>query len=269
MWINKRKYIILLLIVFCVSSLCAQRRVTPVDVDDKKPTAPTLHYYDKHGNPLAEPVLFLTSLDTVPDDNQRSAPVYPAFGDISMGLNFFDAVMAIAGQKYGGIDLCADMSVYNWLFPAVELGIGYAHNTPSGGNFTYKGHPSVYAKLGVNYNFLYKSNPDHQLFVGFRAGFSRFGYDISNIDVTSSYWNQTARFSIDNQISTAFYGELLAGLKVKIYKAFSMGWTFRYHFMMHCSDGENAVPYYIPGYGKRTGHIGATFSIIYTLPWKF
>ena len=40
------------------------RTVTPVDIDEKKPRT-VLHYYDKHGDPLAEPVMFIATLDTV------------------------------------------------------------------------------------------------------------------------------------------------------------------------------------------------------------
>lgn len=45
--------------------LMAQRKVTPVETDDNKVEKPRLHYYDKHGNRLDEPVEFITEPDTV------------------------------------------------------------------------------------------------------------------------------------------------------------------------------------------------------------
>ena len=70
----------LTLTIFMMSFLCpcltwAQKKVTPVDNDPNKPDQPTLHYYDKHGNQLEEPVLFLSQLDTI--TKVKSGPVYP------------------------------------------------------------------------------------------------------------------------------------------------------------------------------------------------
>ena len=98
-----------------------------------------------------------------------------------------------------------------------SLGIGIADNRPEEGNFRYKGKPPFYGKVGINYNFLYKSNPDYQVYLGLRGGFSSFRYDITDITINSSYWDQTNRFSLTNQKGHALYGEVLAGIKVKIW----------------------------------------------------
>lgn len=255
-----------MIFIVTAGSLYAQdpkKRITPVENDDNKPEQPTLHYYDKHGNPLSEPVLFLAELDTV--KKVRSGPVYPLINSVSIGANFFDAVMLACGQKHAGFDLWADLSLHNWFFPVVEVGVGYADNKPEDGNFHYIGKPSVYGKIGLNYNFLYKSSPDYQVYLGIRAGYTNFGYDIKDITVNSPYWQESQETSILNQRASAFYGEVLAGLKVKIVKNFSLGWNVRVHFKMHSSQGSNSTPWYIPGYGT-SGIIGATFSAIYTLP---
>ena len=151
-----RRILISLLILLPLSA-AAQREVTPVESDDKKPRTPTLHYYDKHGNPLDEPVLFLATLDTVDTKKSSAAPVYPRLHALDFGVNFMDGILAIAGQKYGGADIWASLSMWNWLFPTVELGLAGAHNTPEGLNYTYKGSPAFYAKIGADYNFLYRA----------------------------------------------------------------------------------------------------------------
>ncbi len=58
-----------------------QKKITPVDKDPTKPRQPVLHYYDKHGEPLDEPVLFLADLDTVA--KVKSGPVYPLLQSVS------------------------------------------------------------------------------------------------------------------------------------------------------------------------------------------
>lgn len=265
---NNRYIHIFLALVFLISgavSVSAQKKITPVDNDPNRPQQPVLHYYDKHGNPLEEPVLFLADTDTVKKVNP--GPVYPLLQSMSFGFNFFDAAMLLAGQKYASFDVWAELSLHNWIQPVVELGIGYADDTPEEGNYHYKSKPSIYGKIGVNYNFLYKSNPDYQLHFGLRGGFSTFRYDITDITVNSSYWDQGNTFSILNQKATSLYGEVLAGIRVKIWKNISMGWDFRYHFKMKTKQGSNSNPWFIPGYGANSP-INASFSLIYTIPFK-
>lgn len=239
-----------------------QKKITPVDNDPDKPQQPTLHYYDRHGNPLDEPVMFLTDLDTAV--NVKPGPVYPLLYSANIGLNFFDGIMMLAGQKHASFDLSASLSLHNWFEPVIECGIGIADNHPEDGNYRYKGKPSFYGKIGINYNFLYKSNPDYQIYLGLRGGFSSYRYDITDITINSDYWGQSNKFSILDQKAHATYGQILGGIKVKIWKNISMGWSFRYGFMFKNTTAKNSNPWFVPGYG--TTSISATFSLIYRIP---
>lgn len=252
--------------------------ITPVDVDRGKPAPPVLHYYDKHGNPLAEPVMFLATLDTV--RNSGPASPYPLYNGVGIGVNFLDAILLVAGQKHASFDIQADVSLHNWFFPVVEAGLGFASDRPEDRNFRYKGKLSPYFKAGINYNFLYKSNPDYQLFLGLRAGFSHYGYDVTDITVTSGYWQQSTHYDLTGLSASSWYGEALAGIKVRLYKHLSMGWSFRYHFLFKTftsskigeagPDGmllPGGEPWFIPGYGTNSP-ISFTFSLIWTIPRK-
>ncbi len=163
-------------------------KVTPVDVDDNKPPV-VMHYYDKHGEPLKEPVMFLAALDTVA--KPKSKPVYPLYNGMSVGVNFGDAVMMAIGDRFGSFDIHADVSLHNWFFPVVEAGIGFADATPKKNNFTYRVSPSFYTKAGLDYNFLYKSDPAYRLFLGLRAGFSSFRYSVEGVSISDDYWGET------------------------------------------------------------------------------
>lgn len=257
--------VIMAILISVSLPVMGQKKITPVDNDPTKPKQPVLHYYDKHGNPLEEPVLFLADLDTV--KNVKPGPVYPLLHSVSVGMNFFDAIMLAAGQKHASFDVWAGLSLYNWIQPVVELGVGFADSRPEEGNFRYKGKPSFYGKIGFNYNIFYKSDSDYQAHVGLRGGYSSFSYDITDITINSSYWNQSNNFSILNQKAHALYGEVLGGIKVKIWKGISMGWDFRYRFKFNGSKGSNSAPWFIPGYGA-TSRISASFSLIYTIPFK-
>lgn len=261
-----KRILLILISILSISCCLAQRKVTPIETDDKKPRKPALLYYDKHGNPLEEPVMSHSELDTITDEDTKSKLKYPLLNGVSIGLNVWDGIMLAAGQSYASFDISADLSIHNWIFPTLEMGLGFANNTPKEGNFTYNGKPSFYAKVGVNYNFMRNSNSDYQIFAGIRGGFSSFTYDITNIDINSAYWNQSNGFDILDQKSSAFYGELVLGVKVKIWKNFSMGWNFRYKFLFNCKDASNSTPWFIPGFGSKDGKIGGTFSFIYTIP---
>lgn len=249
--------------IFIAFSGAAQRKITPVKTDDKKPRQPVLHHYDKHGNRLETPVRFLTELDTVV--KAKSGPTYPLLTNVTVGANFLDAILLAAGQKHASLDVWADMGLWNWLYPTVEAGIGFASNTPAGRNFSYKGLPSFYAKVGFNYNFLYKSKPDYMFYAGLRVGFSRFSYDITGVDISSGYWDENESFSLPRQSATAIYGEALIGLRVKIVGGFSLGWSLRFHAKFRKPEASQSVPWFIPGYGAASVMRGS-FSLSYTIP---
>ena len=239
-----------------------QIKITPVDIDDQRPPI-VLHYYDKHGEPLEEPVMFLATLDTV--TKPKSKPVYPLYNGLDFGVNFGDAILMAAGQSYGSFDVWADVSLHNWFFPVIEAGVGFANSSPKNSNFTYKTKPSFYLKAGINYNFLYKSNPDYSFYVGLRAGFSSFKFDVENVSISNDYWGESQLINMRGLGATAFYGEVLAGLKVKIYKNFSLGWNIRYHFNLKTTAKTISKPWFIPVYGASSP-IGFNFSAIFTLP---
>lgn len=234
---------------------------TPVDVDDAKPTT-VLHYYDKHGDPLEVPVRFLATLDTV--QAVKAKPLYPLYYGVNVGINFGDLILMAFGQKYASFDAWANVSLHNWIFPTVELGLGYANDTPARLNFTYKSPASLYAKIGADYNFLYKSNPDYRVFLGLRAGVSRFAYSLSDVTITSDFWNESQTLAIRDLHATALYGEALAGLQVKIVGNFSLGWTARWHFLFHVSRDRESKPWFIPGYGGSS-----PFAFTVSAVWTF
>ncbi|MDE5901993.1 MAG: hypothetical protein K2O78_03865 [Muribaculaceae bacterium] len=237
-------------------------KTNPVDIDREAPAAPPMHYYDRHGEPLQTPVRFLAELDTV--TKAKAAPTYRAFNGVSIGANFFDAVMMVIGQRRASFDVWADCSVHNWFFPVVEVGVAFSNAWPDDGRCNFKVAPSLYARIGMNYNFLYKSNPDYQFFLGLRAGWSSFSYDIYGIQAGSEYYVADGPTQMTGLSSTAFYGQALAGLKVKLWRGLFMGWSVRYNFNFHQSYGNPDYPaWFTPGRGTSTP-IAATFSIGYT-----
>lgn len=252
--------ICLMLLGLCLSKVNAQE-ITPVDIDTKKPSQPRLHYYDKHGNKLKEPVYFLTETDTVKKVSPASP--WPIYNGVTVGFNFFDLAMKIAKQSYTSLDFNAAVSIRNWIFPTLEAGLGFSNTREDGTSLVYRTHPSPYIKIGLDYNFLYKGTPDYIAGIGVRCGWARPSYEITGGTTTSSYWDQTSEFNIYNQSVNAWFGEALATVKVKIWQRLSLGWSIRYRFKMKIPDASHSTPWFIPGYGGNSP-LTATFSIMYT-----
>lgn len=258
--------IVAFVIIFLNGGMVAYaQEITPVDVDTHKPEQPRLHYYDKHGDKLPEPLYFLAETDTVKKASPSSP--WPLFNGVTLGVNFFDAIMLLAGQSYASFDVSAAVSLHNWFFPILECGIGYSDRRDEGSTLTYKTRLSPYVKVGIDYNFLYKSSPDYMAGIGIRCGWSKPEYEILGARVETPYWDQLADFNIHNQSVNAWFGEALATVKVKLWQNLSMGWCIRYRFKMKIPDASSSSPWFIPGYGGSSP-LTASFSLMYTFGRK-
>lgn len=254
--------LVLFAILLTTAAVDAQRKVTPVE----QKTNRVDFQIDKKKRPMIE---FVDSarIDSLEADSiAKIYPKYPAITDVTIGVNFWEPIMRAFGQKYGGYDVSLSLNMWNRLVPQLEFGFGSANSTPEEMNFTYVGKTAFYSRIGASYNFLFKKKPDYQLLGGFKFGYSPFKYDITNISLKSGYWDQERTINILNQSSHALWTELTLGVRVKIVKQVSLGWTFRYHFLLSCKDNENSRPWYIPGFGTRNNKVAATFSVFYTLP---
>ena len=200
------------------------------------------------------------------DSIKKAYTRYPKLNDLTVGFNFIDLVLAAAGQDYFNADFSLTLNMWNRLQPVFELGVGRAKSTPDDKNFTYNGKFAPFVRLGVNYNFLFKSNPDYQALLGVRLGGSIFKYDVTGIRHHNGYWNEDATTEILGQTGRALWMEAVAGLKVKIWREWSLGWQVKYHSILGENKTKQGKPWFIPGYGTRSGSIGFSFNVYYTIP---
>lgn len=193
---------------------------------------------------------------------------YPLLVDATVSVDIWNAAMRLFGQKHGLVGFSADVNMHNRYFPSFEFGLGKANNTPADEDYTYSSPMSVYFKLGADYNFLYNSNPDYKWFVGVRYGFSPFKWNLTNVHPAPGYWGDTPGFDLLSQTASAGWFEFNVGLRVKLWKNISAGWRIIVHTVMHESKNEHGKPWYIPGYGSRSGLLTGSFSVSYTVPLK-
>ena len=201
------------------------------------------------------------------DSLAKIYPHYPTLTELSLGLNFGDAVFMAFGQKYTSFDISATLNMWNRFQPVVIAGLGRAKDTPEDMNYTYTGKLSTYFKLGANYNFLFKNEPRYQVYAGVRLGYSIFKYDITNVNIDNLYWGEEGvNYEIKNISSNALWGEVLAGIKVGLFSNWSLGWEVKFHGLFNYKKSDNGKPWYIPGYGSRNGKWAFGISLYYTIP---
>lgn len=277
--------IILLIVIsgtFAVDGL-SQRRITPVTPNsnaipakDRKKESPVkkqddskknlVEFRDTEGNVvLVDTISGQEYIDSTAIA-QKNKLDYSLLHEVTIGVNLWDPLMRCFGQKYGGTEISGELSLYNRFKPVIELGFGTADYTPEDGNYTYKSSIAPYFRIGMNYNFLYKSKPDYQFYAGVRYGYTSFSYELTDIHPVSDYWQESHLFNIPKQNSSAGFLEAVIGIKVKIIENLSMGWAFKYHTILHESKTTYGEPWYIPGYGSRTSSIAGSLSVMYTLP---
>lgn len=243
-----------------------QRRITPVKPATNTTLPPPKGTDEKTIERFLKGDSLAQDEEARRDSIKRAYYHYPLITDLSLGLNFIDPVLMIFGQDYASVDVNATLNLWNRLQPVLEVGMGWGKSAPEDMNFTYKAKPSPYFKIGANYNFLYKSSPQYQVLLGVRLGYSPFRYDVTDINYNNSYWDEHTSFAITGESSHAVWGELVAGLKVHIWREWSLGWSMRLRSIFNYGKNDHSSPWFVPGYGPRRQSFGFTFTASYTLP---
>lgn len=271
------KTFIIILVALCAFTINAQRRITPID----NPNTATQHINetfnpdsinranlvemtDAQGRTIL--VDTVAGTEVVDSAALRVVPKmeYPLAYAASVGVNIWDPVMRLFGQKYGLIDFSAEFNMHNRYIAVFEVGLGQADNRPDDNNYTYKSPMSTYFKIGLNYNFLYNSSSDYMAMAGVRYGFSPFTFSITDVNIDSPYWQEDAPMTIPSQRVTAGYLEILFNLRLRIAGPVYLGWAFIFHTILHETKTPSGKPWYIPGYGTRNMPITGAFSVTYT-----
>jgi hypothetical protein len=103
---------------------------------------------------------------------------------------------------------------------------------------------------------MYKKQRENHLFVGFRYGASSFNYDVettplqdpiwpgqtSNPDIVDGIWGGSLPYRHTGLKGSMQWFELVAGVRVQIFKDFMMGWTVRKNIKPHHPSVNMLIP---------------------------
>lgn len=202
----------------------------------------------------------------VTEEEKEEVPFYQG---TTIGIDLYGLGSKIFGGSTTSTEISVEVNLKNRFVPAAEIGYGTTDTTDDGTNIHYKASAPFF-RIGMNYNFFFKKPylPGY-LYGGVRYGFTSFSYDVDAPSMENTYWPYPdVPFEYNGVKTNVSWAELLAGIKVNVYKNFYMGWSLRYRIRMNMKKAENTEPWYIPGFGKNNStNLGVTYSLIYKLPF--
>ena len=192
----------------------------------------------------------------------------PTFQGLYVSADIFGIGGKIFGSDFFSTEVAVEANFKNRFYPILEVGFGTTDTTDEDNDMHYK-TSAPYFRIGANYNIQYKKQrPDH-IYVGARLAYSNFKYDIDGPALEDPVWGGSIPFEYTDVKSNALWGELLIGVKARVYKSVQMGWDFRYKVRLNVKENENSSPWYIPGFGANSStKFGATYRLIYYIPKK-
>lgn len=193
-----------------------------------------------------------------------------SFKGLGFSADLFGCVYSLIGDNIS-TEVALETNFGNRLYPIAEVGWAWCNATDEGSGIKYRTNAPYY-KAGFNYNFLTTKdnpNPKHYVYGLFRIGWTNFTYDVETPPITDPVWGSSVALNLKDVNGSCLWGEIGAGIKVKIAKGFHMGWSVRYKIRFTEENGENSKMWYIPGYGtNQSTCFGGTYSLIYDIPIK-
>lgn len=194
----------------------------------------------------------------------------PLYQGLSVEWEIAGLASHLLGSDILNSEVALRANLKNKFLPVVEIGYGKADAINDGNDLHYK-TAAPYFRIGVDYNIFHKKTqlPGY-IYAGVRYGMSSFSFDVNGPDMTDPNYGglHTIPYSYSGLKSNASWAEGVFGLKVKIYKGFCMGWSVRYKIRVSVKNHENAVPWYVPGFGKNaSSSFNLMYNLIYNLPF--
>ncbi|MBD0831771.1 DUF6048 family protein [Aestuariibaculum sediminum] len=188
---------------------------------------------------------------------------------LRVGGDIGKLIRSTLDDEYSGFEISADYRIKQKLYIAGELGYEEKTNVNEYLNVTTKGG---YIKGGIDYN-MYQNwlDMDNMVYFGFRVGGSTFSHDLNNYTIynTTQYWNQyTSEESKTIDGLTAFWAEIILGIKVELFTNLYLGLNAQLKFLATETDPGNFQNIYIPGFHKTYDSSGIGVGYGYTLSYR-
>ena len=208
------------------------------------------------------------SIISTADDSNKIKLKY----GLRVGGDIGKLIRTTVDDDYSGFEIMADYRLKEKLYVAGEIGFEEKNTVNDFLNITTKGS---YIKGGVDFN-MYENwlNMDNMIYFGFRVGASTFSHDLNSFLVysTDQYWAPQLTSDTKQEYTglTAFWGEIILGLKAEILNNLFLGLNVQLKVSASQTIPDNFDNVYIPGFGKTydSSGIGAGYSyfLAYRIP---
>lgn len=203
------------------------------------------------------------------DDTSQKEKTF-TFKGINLSTDIFGYIGSFLDDGMSG-EVAIEANLGNRFFPVIEAGYAGIDIIDENFGIHYKS-AAPYFRAGLNYNFSYqkgKTQRPNFVYGAVRFGCSKMKYDVSSPPLRDPVWGGEVPYSFSDINGFASWMEFGVGVNAKIWKRFRMGWCIRYKARLNIINNKNAKIGYIPGFGtNRHTRFGATYSIIYEIPYK-
>ncbi|WP_019387197.1 DUF6048 family protein [Algibacter luteus] len=209
--------------------------------------------------------------DSIAEAADDSSKIKLKYG-LRVGGDIGKLIRTSFDDDYTGFEVMADYRLKEKLYIAGELGFEEKNTVNDYLNITTKGS---YIKGGIDYN-MYQNwlDMDNMIYAGFRVGASTFSHDLNSFTVysTDQYWTPQITSDTKQEFTglTAFWAEIMLGLKAEILNNLYLGLNVQLKFSASQTVPNNFDNVYIPGFGKTydSSRIGAGYSyfLAYRIP---
>ena len=202
--------------------------------------------------------------------NEENGYRFLSFNGIALSADAFGAVNYLIGGTLSS-EIALEANIGNRLYPIVETGYGMCNTTDATSGIHYRTQAPYY-RVGLNYNFFTKKekpNPKNYIYGIARIGWCNFNYDVDTPPIIDPIWGSSTELHLQDVAGSCIWGEVGAGVKVKIARCFHMGWSVRYKLRLKQENGPNSKMWYIPGFGtNKSNGFSGTYNLIFDIPFK-
>lgn len=166
-------------------------------------------------------------------------------------------------SSYGQYEAAVRLNIKDKYFPIAEIGVGDAEKEETTSKLRYT-TSAPYGRLGADINVLRDKHDDYRVYVGIRAAYTSFKYDVESLEpISDPVWGTGVSVDEKDVSCSYLWAELVAGVQAHLVGPVHLGWTLRYKNRLHQSYGDVGEPWYVPGFGKRgSSRLGGSFNII-------
>ncbi len=209
--------------------------------------------------------------DSIPSTVKDTLIIKEKYG-LRLAADLSKIARSFLEDGYSGFEIAADFRLKKKLYLAAEIGFDEKTTINDYLNITSKGS---YLKAGVDFN-MYQNwlDMDNMVYTGFRIGASTFTQNLNSYTVynTDQYWAPqfTSNDLEEFDGLTAFWAELIIGMKVELFNNLFLGLNVQLKIMASETEPDNFSNVFIPGFNKTYDSssigVGYGYTLAYRIP---